>query len=142
MSFRDCRSNGVIAVSITMWLGERKLALRKTILIADNEEVRTNLTFGGKLLTLTIRFVADNGSKQRIDWDTRQPDTIKFTAYNWANALGSATPEPVLLGQMDDGRPFGFQLAHWRIGNLNRADFFLLVGGQNAKLDERKSDVP
>jgi hypothetical protein len=113
--------------------------LQESFLIGDNEEARIETTLGGQPLTLLIRFVSSGSpfkTKARMDWNTSTPGTVKFTAYDWENPLGTAVSEPIRLGEIGDGRPFGFQVAQSRVGNTNRVDFFLLVSGEYGKPDK------
>ncbi len=103
-----------------MFIAGREVLLSESLLIADNEEALINTTLGGQPLTLRIRFVTTGEKKSRFQWDTSTPGTIKFTIYDWENPLGTTLTEPVRLGEIGDGRPFGFQLAQWRVANWRR----------------------
>ena len=125
----------------TLLVNGRELLLRESFLIKDNEEVEIKTEFGGQPLKLTIRFVKSGSpvqTKPRIDWDTSTPGTIKFTATDWGNPVGTAVSEPIRLGEIG-GKLFGFQLVQWRIGITNRVDFFLFVGGEYGKPDKLKT---
>lgn len=116
--------------------GGREVILSQSILVADNEEAQIDTNLAGNPLKLTLKFVTNPEGKPQVHW-TGEPQqaTLHFTIYNWVSPLGSSLFEPIRLGETPDGRSFGFQLVHFRIGKLNRADFYLLLGGQYGKPD-------
>ena len=110
--------------------------LSQTIIVGDNEDVITNHMIGGRMFKFVLRFTSDSSGKGSVHWAI-DGDTIRFTISNWHNAVGTILPQPVRLGEVGDGREFGFQIAHWAIGRTgNRADFQIMVGGNYAEPDE------
>ncbi|HTV42827.1 MAG TPA: hypothetical protein VMF08_19840, partial [Candidatus Sulfotelmatobacter sp.] len=46
-----------------------------------------------------------------------------------AGVSNTDTLQPAKIGNLADGRAIGFQIFHFRAGNLNRVDIQILLGG-------------
>lgn len=109
--------------------GGREVIFSRTILAADDEYVEIAFNHGDNTFKFGITFRSYEGVSPKVNWSFLD-DTLQIVVDGWNSPIGTALTEPVKLGNVD-GTTFGFHLAQFRVGKINRADFQVLLGEGN-----------
>jgi hypothetical protein len=108
----------------------QELVSAADFLVPDNMEasVAVPLALGMQTIRFTLQFVpAPEGQQGGTSSWINDSGVIKFTFVGWASPLGTAFTEPLRIGDVN-GLPLFVQIAHRRIGFLNQATWYVLVG--------------
>ena len=109
-------------------IGDKKVVSVFSLIAPDDVPSSVETVIDSQAIKLKLHFHPNDGDQPRIDW---QPEGEYLNIYfrGWKNSLGTATEKPVKIATDPSGKILGFMVAHWRIGNVNRIDFQLLLGG-------------
>lgn len=107
-------------------IGNKELVFSQTFLIPKSQEVWFTTNISGWNLKVKIDF--KEGKKQEIKVLPVE-DYANIILINWNSSLGTALVEPGLLGSHNDGRKLYFMCSNFRIGETNKFDIQLLLGG-------------
>jgi len=107
-------------------IGNHEIVYSETFLVPSGKDIWFTANISGWSVTVNVTF--EEGEKQEI---TVRPvsDHAHIKLVNWNNSLGTALVEPAILGTHQDGRKLYFMVVNYRIGQTNRLDIQLLLGG-------------
>ena len=114
-------------------VGDRLILETQTLLLGDDESgefvvhVREKDTSAAYPLRVSVRFTEPDAAEASSRWEYDH-EVLKMLFSGWANREGSSFRKPQRLGE-HKGVPFGFNVAHQRIGELNQVTFQFYAGG-------------
>lgn len=97
----------------------------ESFMVKNDQEAKVDVSLEGSELKFSFIFKAGEG--QTGSWSQVDGRT-KFTFVGWSNQLGTCTSDPMKLGDMGEKKLY-FQFANFAIGDINVAQFFLLLEG-------------
>ena len=95
----------------------------ESFMVKNDQEAKVDILLEGTTLKFTFVFKA--GENQTGSWGPVNDRTL-FTFTGWSNPLGTCTSDPMKLGDVGEKKLY-FQLANFAVGDINVAQFFLLV---------------
>lgn len=104
-------------------IGNREVIHSASMIIPSKEVASTSFTVDSWEIRTKFSFIKDQekNSKGAIKVEiTEGFPHIKLV--NWENSLGTATVEPIQLGETKDGYIISFMLTHWLVGTTNKLD--------------------
>ena len=107
-------------------IGNKQIVYTGSFLVPKEDDVWFSANVDGWQLKMNIRF--EEGKTQEVKIRVLQ-DYAEITLIDWSNTLGTAFVEPVVLGTHKDGRKLYFMMSNFRIGETNKLDIQLLLGG-------------
>lgn len=107
---------------------DRQVIFAATILARDEELVTIEFSHENTDYKFGIQFLPGDPANKTAHW-TYLNDTIQIVISGWNSSAGVALNRPQRLGVTEDGKDFGYHLASHHIGNINRADFQVMIGG-------------
>lgn len=114
-------------------IGERELAFSCTLLLADSQEVVINAPLDGWQLKITlVLYPQEEKGTNSVSWNAVSDNHAKIEFRGWDNSLGTALKRPEKLGVTDTSRRLvSFMACNHKVGEINRLDFQLLLGGSD-----------
>jgi hypothetical protein len=110
-------------------VGNREVLFNRSFIIPIGEEAVFDTPIGAPGIKIAIRF-DDNSSELSPGATWAFADKIlRITFKGWKNSLGTALKKPAKLGDLGDGRPFGFNIVHYFIGEVHFVTLELYAGG-------------
>ena len=118
-----------------MKVGTREVVYTATVLIPSREEAWLEFSVGGWLVKLNLLLVAEEAKPGDATPTPRLSieavdDHARLVLYNWSNALGTATSEPVEMGRASNGQVLSVMVWHVRTGEADRIDLQFLLGAK------------
>jgi len=107
-------------------IGNKDVVYTGSFLVPKGNDVWLNANVAGWQLKINVRF--EEGKQQELRIRPVQ-DYAEITLFDWSNSLGTALVEPGTLGSHTDGRKLYFMISNFRIGETNKLDIQLLLGG-------------
>jgi hypothetical protein len=93
------------------------------LMVKNDQEARLDVAIEDTVLRFSFLFTA--GTEQDGRWSPVE-DRIRFELTGWGKPLGASTSEPNKVGEVGSKKLY-FQLVNFGIGEMNIAQFFLLV---------------
>jgi hypothetical protein len=113
-------------------VGERELIFSATVITQDECDVTCTFPINEVQTTVILCFhPSPEGGKEQPSVEAKVigQNQLRIGLRGWSNAIGTATKEPVKIGQTSDGRGIGILLYSQRVGDINRLDFQVVLGG-------------
>jgi hypothetical protein len=111
-------------------VGNREVLFNRSFIIPIGEEAIFDTPFIAPGIKIALHF-DDNSSEPSPVANWAFTDQIlKITFKGWKNSLGTALKKPTKLGDLGDGRPFGFNIVHYFIGEVHFVTIELYAGGK------------
>ena len=114
-------------------VGDKQLLGTETLLLTDDEtgeftvQLREANGAVARPLRVAVRFTAPAASDASARWEYDR-GVLKMVFSGWAEREGSSFRRAQRLGD-HYGVPFGFNVAHQRLGDLNQVTFQFYMGG-------------
>jgi hypothetical protein len=113
-----------------MKVDDKEISFSETFIVRNDETIQFQHTILGSRITVVLRFTGYKYPAEPAEYSwSITGDTITVEFKNWANPNGTATTNPIKIGDIN-GHPFGFVAAHHMIAaNIHLLHFQLLTGG-------------
>jgi hypothetical protein len=117
-------------------VGDKHLLATETLLLADDEvgtflvpirELDGGSGINAFSLKVSVKFTAPDAPEASARWEYDH-GTLKMVFSGWSDREGSSFRRAKRLGE-HKGVPFGFNVAHQRLGELNQVTFQFYTGG-------------
>lgn len=114
-------------------VGDKNLLATETLLLADDEAGEFGLNILDREgtavghLRVSVRFTDPDASESSVRWEYDR-GVLKIRFSGWSDREGSSFRKAKRLGEQK-GVPFGFNVAHQRLGELNQVTFQFYSGG-------------
>jgi len=113
----------------TLKLDEKEIVLNESFIVPDGSCVTFDVAVeGNDAIKMKLSFKPE-GASPRVDWQLEADNRLHITFQGWVSSLGTSLKKPARVGQTINGSAIGFMAYHHRIGDTNRVDFHVLLGG-------------
>jgi len=112
-------------------VGDKTLCVSETLLVKDDEEINVTSLLDNWELKLTIVISSQpQNSGPTASWRAVSSNHARIDLKGWGVSLGTSTDDPINLGYTDTtNRDILVSICNHRIGNINRLDFQIYLGG-------------
>ena len=111
-------------------IGNREVLFNRTFILPIGEEATFDTPIGPPGIRIVIKFESNppDQGQPGATW-VFADQVLRMTFKGWNNSLGTSLRKPAKLGDLADGRPFGFNIVHYLIGEVHFLTFELYAGG-------------
>ena len=116
-----------------MQIGDREIVHSCTLIVPEREQALISFAVGGWSINVEVAFEQGEDKEAEGSMDVYPVDNnrLRMTFKNWNNPLGTATSQPIRIGNTNRKRELSFLATHWRIGTINRMDILFLLGAES-----------
>ncbi len=114
-------------------VGDKQLLATETLLLADDEvgefvvHIRESGGAAAWPLRVRVRLTAPGADEESARWEY-DDKVLTMVFSGWGSPRGSSFRRAQRLGE-HKGAPFGFNVTHQRLGDLNQVTFQFYTGG-------------